>query len=332
LSHLFGFRTFLGSKKIGTIITLLKVKNMYKTTNEGLPTPTANLAINRSRIKIYGKNSEVPTYYLQKGQEFQIELFNPTKDTIMAKISLNGKPIAQGGLVLKPAQRVFLDRYIDVARKFKFDTYEVANTSESIAAIEDNGDFKVEFYKEHTPQSFPNNYFIGKPIYCNTSRGFVGGVNTNNTTLGFNGQNTTFTNNVNGVVGTSNYSTDIGNSNKIGATHNGGATLDWMEQEQSKNITPELKTLNNILRSRSVHAKKSIETGRVEAGSSSDQTLQTVYMNWEYLPFHSIEYKMLPLSQKINTVEDTQVKRYCTNCGGKNKPNFKFCPVCGTQV
>lgn len=40
---------------------------MYKTINDGLPTPTANLAINKSRIKVYGKKSEVPTYYLKKG-------------------------------------------------------------------------------------------------------------------------------------------------------------------------------------------------------------------------------------------------------------------------
>ena len=44
--------------------------------------PTANLAVNRSRIKIYNKQGEMPTYYLQSGQEFQIELFNPTTDVI----------------------------------------------------------------------------------------------------------------------------------------------------------------------------------------------------------------------------------------------------------
>ena len=75
----------------------------------GQPTPTANLAINKSRVKLYNKNEKVPTYYLQKGQEFQIELYNPTRDKILAKIHLNGKPIAQGGLVLRPGERVFLD-------------------------------------------------------------------------------------------------------------------------------------------------------------------------------------------------------------------------------
>jgi len=297
---------------------------MYKTTNDGLPTPTANLAINRSRIKLYGKDSKAPTYYLQKGQEFQIELFNPTKDTIMAKIFLNGKPIAQGGLVLKPAQRVFLDRYIDVAKKFKFDTYEVENTSESRKAIEDNGDFKVEFYKER----IPNNYNINP--YLGNGRGFSGTIiydTTTGTNTGVNYNHLTTTN-VNGVVSsTSNYSTDVNTSSKIGAVHDGNNTLDFMDQEFSRNIAPEPNKLKRVLRS-----NKSIETGRVEVGSSSDQTLETVYMSWEYSPFHSIEYKMLPVSQKINTVEDTQVKRYCTNCGGKNKTNFKFCPICGTQV
>ncbi len=106
-----------------------------KQTLNGVPTPTANLAINKSRLKVYGKKSEVPTYYLNKGQEFQIELFNPTTNNVLAKISLNGKPIAQGGLVLRPGERAFLDRYIDIARKFKFDTYEVADTNEVKQAI-----------------------------------------------------------------------------------------------------------------------------------------------------------------------------------------------------
>lgn len=296
---------------------------MYKTTNEGLPTPMAGLAINKSRIKLYGKTSEVPTYYLQKGQEFQIELFNPTKDTIMAKIFLNGKPIAQGGLVLKPAQRVFLDRYIDVARKFKFDTYEVANTSESRKAIEDNGDFKVEFYKERTPINYNSHYFNG--TY------FGGTVTTNN----INGIGASLTNGVGGNISTNYSSTHL--TNGVGLYASAGAasgslddvTLDWMDQELSRKSSPEPN--KSILRSRSL-AKKSIETGRVEAGSSSDQTLETVYMNWEYSPFHTVEYKMMPVSQKVNTVEDIQTKRYCTNCAGKIKSTFKFCPFCRTQV
>lgn len=307
---------------------------MYKTTNDGLPMPTANIAINKSRIKVYGKKSNVPTYYLKKGQEFQIELFNPTKDTICAKISLNGKPIAQGGLVLKPAQRVFLDRYIDVARKFKFDTYEVANTAESRKAIEDNGDFKVEFYKEQQPKDDWRPH-----LWINNSRQVWGGPNNDvygSVNTYFNSTsdsaklsgNITLTSNNADISGQSLGLTNVSDNSTPIATASAGATLDWMDQDMLREVSPQkLKRTKSLKRS-----KKSIETGRVEQGSHSDQTLKTVYMNWETYPFHTIEYKMLPVSQKVNTVQDTQVKRYCTNCGSKQKPSFKFCPACGSRV
>jgi len=302
---------------------------MYKTTNEGVPTPTANIAINNSRIKLYGKTSEVPTYYLQKGQEFQIELHNPTKDTIMAKISLNGKPIAQGGLVLKPAQRVFLDRYIDVAKKFKFDTYEVTNSSENRKAIEDNGDFRVEFYKEQTPPPIKHT-----PIFINTdnSRGFGGNVNTywNNTTTGDNsgisGQSLGLTS-VGASASASNYSAE-----NIPTMDSMDSLKDFSPLDALRRVAPEATPEPTKKKRKTLRSKKSIETGRVEQGSVSNQTLTTVYMNWESTAFHTVEYKMQPLSQKTNTVDNIKVKRYCTNCGNKQKPNFKFCPSCGTKA
>jgi rRNA maturation endonuclease Nob1 len=58
----------------------------------------------------------------------------------------------------------------------------------------------------------------------------------------------------------------------------------------------------------------------------------TVDKKFEYWAFHTIEYKMLPVSQKINTVEDINVKRYCTNCGAKLGKGDKFCSSCGTKA
>src|ERR1039458_9402684 len=122
---------------------------MKQTICEPTGLPTANLAIAKSRIRLHKTAGSLPTYYLENGTEFQLELFNPTSDTILAKIEMNGKSISQGGLVLKPGVRVFLDRYLDVAKKFKFDTYEVSNTSEVKKAIAENGDLKVQFFKEY---------------------------------------------------------------------------------------------------------------------------------------------------------------------------------------
>ncbi len=306
-----------------------------KQTLNGVPTPTANLAINKSRLKVYGKKSEVPTYYLNKGQEFQIELFNPTTNNVLAKISLNGKPIAQGGLVLRPGERAFLDRYIDIARKFKFDTYEVADTNEVKQAIKDNGDFKVEFYSEYIPPVVEPTWDINNyNIYCdgmmnqNTFGGpnIRGIVNNNyyNANIETNGSANltnlkTTTNNVNGELGITNVSNTLSDAQPIATA-----------SVKRPHLTIPKENISHEPVKRRL-SKKTVETGRVEMGSASKQQMTTVNMNWLTIPFHTVEYKMLPLSQKVNTVQDTQVKRYCTNCGSKNKPAFKFCPSCGTK-
>jgi hypothetical protein len=315
--------------------------------------PTANLAVNKSRVKLYNKQGDLPTYYLQKGQEFQIELFNPTTDTVLAKITLNGNVISQGGLVLNPGQRVFLDRYLDVAKKFLFDTYEVANTQEVKEAIVNNGDFKVEFYRESKPR--PRNPIITLGGFG--KRSVFGGPNYDQGIIRYDSTNTggyvynsgtapntplcnTFTTSTNAVGGS--YSTtglltgDISNTLSTSAfyssnvnysdTLNGEVTMDWMSTEKS------VETPKNLTRSLKAKKSKSIETGRVEQGSHSDQKFKTVDKDFEWFAFHTVEAKLLPVSQKVNTAEDINVKRYCTNCGAKLGKGHKFCATCGTKA
>jgi hypothetical protein len=275
----------------------------------GLPMPTAQICINKSRLKVYNKES-VPTYYLTKGQEFQIELYNPTSDTILAKIYLNGRAISQGGLVLRPAERVFLERYLDIAKKFLFDTYEVANTAEAQKAIEENGDFKVEFYKESQPAyNYNTTYTVNNPWILN------GGI----------GYNNTINSNLTNLIGIS--TTTFNTSEPFNASQK--STLNEVTQDQMLCYNEQISKAKMM---RSLKPKKTIETGRVEAGSQSNQRIETVSKSFDYFPFYSLEYKMLPMSQKINTVQDINVKRYCHNCGAKQKPEFKFCPSCGTKA
>jgi len=119
----------------------------YYQTTELNQAPSVNLCINKSRLKIYNKNN----YYLKDGTEFSIELFNPLRESVLCEISLNGKSISHGGLVLKPGQRVFLERFIDSPKKFLFETYEVDNNSTTKNAIAENGDLSVSFYLESNP-------------------------------------------------------------------------------------------------------------------------------------------------------------------------------------
>jgi hypothetical protein len=75
------------------------------------------------------------------------------------------------------------------------------------------------------------------------------------------------------------------------------------------NLNP-LMDLNELdeLSVKSASNSKSIETGRVEKGSNSDQKIKLIDAEFSTYPFHTIKYKMLPISQKINTTEDINVK------------------------
>ena len=254
--------------------------------NYGDSTPLAHVAINKSRLKMYNKDSKTPVFYLQKGQEFQLELYNPTKSSILARIFLNGTAISQAGLVLRPGERVFLERYIDIPKNFLFDTYEVEDTLEIKNAIENNGDLMVDFYKEFTKQ--PNSY-----------------NNLNLTNIDYFSK-----------IGTT-YDDSFYGATSFNPTNNLNTSITKL---LNSNITPEFSCRNTI------------ETGRIEKGSLSKQSLTEVEMSFDYFPFHTIQYKLLPLSQKVNTTDDIKVKRYCTNCGAKLGPKHKFCSNCGSKV
>jgi len=236
-------------------------------------------------------------------------------------------------LVLKPGQRVFLDRYLDVAKKFLFDTYEVSNSEETKKAIEKNGDFKVEFFKEQLPVRFiPSNLSIG-----GSYGGSFGGPNYGSGTYGGGYAHTTLSTNVptavcstlstNGLIGTTSTAYYNANITNCSGSFSSSVTTDALSSFSDDVLSA---PKGGILRS--AKKSKSIETGRVEQGSDSDQKFKTTNKDFEYFAFHTIECKMLPVSQKINTAEDINVKRYCTNCGAKLGKTDKFCSSCGTKA
>jgi hypothetical protein len=150
----------------------------YTTTN--VSKPTAHITKKKSRLKIY--NGHV--VFLNDKDNFEFEIHNPTQKSVLCKIKLNGEYISTSGIVIRPGQRVFLERFLDTNNKFEFSTYEVKDTSENRDAIQLNGDVRIEFYNEQT-------YL---PIYPNLSNG---NWNTSwssiNTSSQFIGGNVTFT-------------------------------------------------------------------------------------------------------------------------------------------
>jgi hypothetical protein len=117
---------------------------MNYTSNQGMMSPTAHITKKKSRLKVY--NGHV--VFLENNDNFEFELHNPNQTSVLVKIKLNGEYISSSGVVLRPGQRMFLERYLDTNNKFEFSTYEVNNTSENRNAIELNGDVRIEFYDE----------------------------------------------------------------------------------------------------------------------------------------------------------------------------------------
>jgi hypothetical protein len=277
---------------------------MYYQTKTG--TPCAYITKDKKRLKQVGQN-----VYLKNGDEFQLELFNPSTNTVLSKIKLDGNYISGGGIVLKPGQRIFLERYLDDARKFKFETYEVDGTSnEVLDAISGNGDVVIDFFDEYKQPVWTNNISyggsFGGPTYStNTGGSFQPPTHTTNT------GGITFTTNgfAGSTTGTASYSTlTAGISSAMFNTSSGNINISG-----KKEVTMD-----------------SLETGRVEKGGKSDQSFQTVNKSFNHYACSTSIWKILPESQKQYNNKDLKV--YCGNCGKKRKKDSdKFCSSCGTK-
>ena len=259
--------------------------------------PTAHVTKRKSRLKVYGGVN----VYMNDGESFEIELHNPKTKMILAKIKLNGKYISSGGIVIKPGQRVFLERFLDSNNKFVFSTYEVKETRPNKDAIAFNGNVEIEFYDEQEIRVYPH-----------LSGGNWGsGWTTINSGSPYYG-NMTFTTNSTNIVGTNPTSFYSSTSTPTGP-----------------NIRSKFDTSSTLLRGPKKKGD-SIKTGRVEKGESSDQTFTSVNEEFRSFVSHKVVYKILPTGSK-NT-EISEITNYCSECGTKMKKNYKFCPSCGNKL
>jgi hypothetical protein len=231
---------------------------------------------------------------MEDKDNFEFEIHNPTTKTVLCKIKLNGDYISQSGLVLRPGERIFLERFLDTNNKFQFSTYSVNNTSENQSAITLNGDVRIEFYDERVIQM--NNLVGG---YSDTYRPW------NNTLISTN------INHTGGYVSPTTFTTNT-------ATFNGGTNAYYTNTSSVDLSVPRTRS------------KKSIETGRVEKGGESDQNFQNSYEEFNSYTSHQILYKIQPLTTKNKTSQD--IRQYCEECNTKVKSNFKFCPTCGNDL
>lgn len=295
----------------------------------------AKIAINKSLLKEYQVENDSRVVYMNDGDEFQIQLFNPEIFVIGCEISINGKSL-DGLLILKPGERIWLERYLNESKKFRFSTYSVNENNEQVKnAIANNGNIEIKFYKEkeeikYQPlwqEPYPLNHkLFEQPLINDPNKisPFTYKDVNHTTCINDNGisntiyNNTCLRDNINGsynLSGTQTYASSINRiDNKLDANNSICKTYD---------------TINDIL---SKQNNKLFETGRIEKGNNSNQNIKTVNnYSFESYYFKKEDIKILPMSRKPYTSNDLS-KVYCTNCGRKINNKFKFCPYCGTKV
>jgi hypothetical protein len=254
----------------------------------GLAVPQSFITKSKQRLK-----QQIDTVYLNNGDEFEIELYNPTQNKVLAKIEINGNSIGNG-IILRPGERIFLERYLDEAKKFLFETYVVNGNNEEVQqAIAHNGDVVVKFYDEVRTSTYNVN---------------SGTVTINNPNFGW-GSTTT------------------------GSPYYGNATFTTSGTNLFYNASLTSGTINTNSFFNGDKVKKSprdLETGRVEKGSYSDQSFTYDNSSFNSYPSTTNWWKIKPQSTKPLVREDLVV--YCVECGSKRKKdNHKFCPHCGTK-
>lgn len=288
------------------------------------PKPVCEITINKNRLKKQSRPDGRSIIYMNDKQEFIFEFYNPTTKPVMAKIKLNGDYISTRGIVIRPGERVYVERYIDEPNKFIFETYTVGNNKSVEKAIIKNGLIEVDFFNEEIILPIyqePIQPTITWPTHPWTTQPF----DTHTTNITNSGNSTQF-NDSNAFY--SNTTTHSGNQGNDGAW----GTLDMMSLDLSdkfsKNITGSLKKTSPLKKKFS----KTKETGRINMGGESNQHFKTVVNTFNNWSEHTVKYQILPLSEKNISGDDLGGRQFCTKCGYKIKKKDVFCSKCGTKL
>ena len=277
------------------------IKDMYNSVSQ------AKIAVSKSLLKEYkeytqqGGSSRV--VYMDNGTEFQIQLFNPKTTEIACRVYINDEAMSND-IVLRPGERLWLERFLDRPQKFLFETYTVdGSDSEVQRAIRDNGTIRVRFFDRHVRQK-QDGLILEKGSNFNYSKTY----------------NTFDTSTATSIA--TNTKTCSGEITCSSAIISPSSMLDLQDSVGDINTASYYNALIPDTKQ---------ETGRITEGSYSQQSFDMVNMNFESWSYSEEVIKILPTSQKPIHKEDLQ-KRYCPECGRRVVEKYKFCPFCGTKL
>lgn len=265
------------------------------------------------------KSAQHSKIYLKDGEEFEIELFNPMQENVLAVISLDGKPISKSGIVVRAGQRFYLDCFYDDRKKFVFKTYEVDGTSsETKEAIAKNGLIEVQFYKEKILKKYEadaivqhhHHHYYNRPYYWNgwyngfyyTNGILTGGTVTTNAV--YNGLRTTTGGSLNiNSTGTTYGGTLTASSNAGNATFTSTSGT-----VNTANFTNDSYQANNDLASMNISASYSSDSATLDSLTfNSTDTLSDDVQTSNVRQFGNI------LRSKKSTMETGQIDKGATS-------------------
>lgn len=299
--------------------------------------PSVMITSRGNELKLYQDN----TVYLNDGDNFELRFFNPLQQKIGVEIMFNGIKKGDGYLVLSPGQDLILDRFLDEQRKMLFETYVIdGNNKDAVEAIVKNGIITFNFYKEsgyYNSNSYNNsnevniNYnFPPKPAKPfkykapKLKKGFTPG------TQGVSGPQGNSM--LNGIFTTSTDVNSIYRSPGISFNKTdrsfGSVNIDYSSSLLTNNNQLFSSMISNNERGINLN---SLETGRIEMGDISKQTLKSVNAQFQPDPFHIVTYKILPYSAMNRTI--SEVRQYCPHCSYRvRKSTWLYCPKCGESL
>ena len=281
------------------MVKIMERRLSVRTDERNAPKPQAFISTRKNRIKhtgIYRVKGSGSVHrsdvYFKDGTEFEIELNNPSPFVYVAEITVNGDAVSGGGIILRPGAHEYLERYVEAARRFKYVTYMADKANTQ--AIKDNGVIEVRFKREVLPTSPTPTVTRWLVPAANPFLGFGSGPT----------NNMFYTR----VAGTSNL--NVGSYTNVASSISYGV------------------------------GGETVETGRVEQGGTSTQAFQTEYgLTFSTQIDHIVYLNILPVvepSEPETVIAGwtigTHITVYCTECGRKQKREWKFCPGCGNKA
>lgn len=127
------------------------------------------------------------------------------------------------------------------------------------------------------------------------------------------------------------YNTGINYSNKSNLTAHNTNLYDDGHVTRSRTTTSDSYSSGNDITA--CAAMSSIQTGRVEQGSTSNQSFNNYYGQFESNPNTIIKYHIVPKPREgQKNVYTDEIREYCIECGRRLKKGWKFCAGCGQKL